>query len=385
MDKFIKSTSETPVKVLYVIDTLETGGAERSLLEIASRLLHLTPVVCHLYQGETLKPKFETAGIKVISIDLKGSYQFIQAYKELKKVCLTEKPDLIVSALYRSEIISRVVARKLRIVQIGSLVSDSYSENKKSTFTFLGRLKFKIFYWINVLTAGLSAAYIANSESIKLSSSKALKIPLDKIHTIYRGRTVKANPGTRQADAMPLKFLNVGRLIKGKGQSELIQAFAKFLQSNPESTLTIAGDGPYRPELEHLIVLNKLVNKVYLLGNIDNVSQLYIDHDCLVFPSHYEGFSGVLVEAMLHKIPVLASDIPMNLEAIVHNKTGYIFTVKNEDSILKAMEWFYTHRDNATVFAEEAYKEACRRFDSNVIVRQHEDLYSEVVGKFYSQ
>ena len=259
------------MKVLYVIDTLETGGAEQSLLEITSRLTKTDPVVCHLYQGSALKSRFEAAGIKVISLNLTGPYQFIQAFKKLKAVCVSEKPDLIVSALYRSEISSRLVARALTIAQIGSLVSDSYSENKKSTFRAVGRIKFKFFYWINRLTASLTVAYISNSESIKRSNSKALHIHLDRIHTIYRGRPVKTVVRTNLTRTQ-LKFLNVGRLIQGKGQRELIQAFSDFRKIHPQATLTIAGEGPFRKELEQEIAFHNLQNHVSLPGNVEDVS-----------------------------------------------------------------------------------------------------------------
>lgn len=366
------------MKVLYVIDTLETGGAEQSLLAISSRLTRSTAVVCHVYRGAALKQKFEAANVPVISLDLAGGYNFFEAYKKLKNICRSEKPDLIVSALYRSEIISRFVARSMNIPQIGSFVSDSYSENKKATFSSLGRLKFKFFYWLNRITANYSAAYVANSESIKQSNSRALGVPPEKIHVIYRGRQVSEisrAPSLRDE----IRFLNVGRLIRGKGQKELIHAFSRFIKVRPESTLTIAGEGPFRTELEADVQKLELMNSVKLLGNVENVSALYQRHDCLVFPSHYEGFSGVLVEAMLSKLPVLASDIPMNLEAITHLNTGYIFEVKNEDAILEAMNWFAVNREAATEIANRAFADASSRFDIQAIVQQHEDLYQAIV------
>lgn len=371
------------MKVLYIIDTLETGGAERSLLEIASRLTSFTPIVCHLYQGETLKSKFEEAGIRVISLNLKGPYQFVAAYFKLKRICILEKPDLVISALYRSEIVARLVGWRLNILQVGSFVSDSYSVNKKSTFTFYGRIKFKIFYWLNRLTSPLSFAYIANSESIKISNSESLRIPTKKIKVIYRGRPVIPNSIVPRAiNAELIKFLNVGRLIMGKGQSELIRAFAIFHTVHQASRLTIAGEGPYRNTLESLIASLNLTTVVTLLGNVEGISTLYDKHDCLVFPSHYEGFSGVLVEAMLHELPILASDIPMNKEAIRHMETGYIFNVKNETSMVEAMQWFMGNKRTALDMAKVAREQALHRFDIEIIAKQHEDLYKELLLKF---
>ncbi|HYH15022.1 MAG TPA: hypothetical protein VD794_07375, partial [Flavisolibacter sp.] len=82
-------------KVLFVIDTLELGGAEQSLLANISRFKNTEGVVCHLYCGETLKPKFQEMGINVYSLDIKKQYGFLQAYKELKAIAIKERPDVI--------------------------------------------------------------------------------------------------------------------------------------------------------------------------------------------------------------------------------------------------------------------------------------------------
>src|SRR5215203_6558674 len=91
-------------KVLFVIDTLQFGGAEQSLLENTSRFKQIDPVVCHLYTGELLQPRFAEKGIKVYSFNISKKYGFLEAYKKLKRVVEKEKPDLMVAYLTRSEI-----------------------------------------------------------------------------------------------------------------------------------------------------------------------------------------------------------------------------------------------------------------------------------------
>src|SRR3954467_15737703 len=72
-----------PYKVLFVIDTLQTGGAEQSLLANVIRFKNMQPVVCHLYAGDQLKQQFIDHGINVHSVSLKKKYGFPQAYKKL--------------------------------------------------------------------------------------------------------------------------------------------------------------------------------------------------------------------------------------------------------------------------------------------------------------
>lgn len=95
-----------------------------------------------------------------------------------------------------------------------------------------------------------------------------------------------------------------------------------------------------REPLMKLISENKLADKVFLYGSRNDVPMILCDYDCFVFPSLVEGFSGAIVEAMFAGLPVLASDIPQNKEAITHLETGYLFSTGSADEVAKAMEWY---------------------------------------------
>lgn len=374
------------MKVVYLIDTLKVGGAERSLLELSSKLKYITPVVCHLYRGDTLRPQFEAAGVRVISLNLDGPYQFWRAYQLFRSVCASEKPDAIVSALYRSDLVARIVGRKLGIMQIGSWVSDSYSESKRATFSYFSRWKYKGFYVLNRLTIRWCTAIISNSESIKQSNSLALGVDPAKVKVIYRGREIHSDlqkPEHYKAGGS-VRFLSVGRLIKGKGLEELVAAFGALSRNHPDASLTIAGDGPLTDVLMKMIAERKLEDRVKLAGYVEDVSALYASHHCLVFPSHLEGLSGVLIESMLHHLPILASDIPMNREIITQGKTGYLFPVRNELGILEAMEWFIGHPEAAVSMSEAAYLQALDRFDIEHVAQQHEDFLKVCQERFWN-
>src|SRR5688500_4622390 len=116
-------------KVLFVIDTLQLGGAEKSLLENTSRFKNICPVICHLYPGAILRPKFAEKGIKVYSVNISKKYGFIQGYRELKKIVNQERPDLMVAYLTRSEIVTRLVGKLNRIPVVGTFVTDLYCKS----------------------------------------------------------------------------------------------------------------------------------------------------------------------------------------------------------------------------------------------------------------
>jgi glycosyltransferase involved in cell wall biosynthesis len=367
-------------KVLYIIDTLQIGGAEKSILDIASKLMAYQPVVCQLYQNDQLKEEFDRRGIEVIKLGIAERYNFISAYRALKRILKQEQPSLVVATLMRSELISRVACFLTGVTNIGTFVNDTYSDYEWNNLSVFMKVKVGFFWFINMLTARLCKGFLSNAESIKKSNCRALFIPASKVEVIYRGRRTDVfRFSADRFNTDRLRFLAVGRLLARKGYNELIHAFHQFHQTYPTATLSIAGDGPYRAHMSSLIAKFGLQDAVHMLGGVNNVPDLMATHDCLVFPSHYEGFSGTLIEAMLAGLPIIASDIEMNKEAVSHNETARLFRVMDSNDLLENMIWVRQHPREALDLAIRARKIAERRFDIEAIARQHESYYDRLI------
>ena len=372
-------------KVLFVIDTLELGGAEQSLLANISRFKVTEGVVCHLYCGETLKPQFLEKGIKVHSLNIKKQYGFRDAYKQLNAIAKKERPDIIVAYLTRSELVARLVARFNNIPVIGTFVHDLYAKVTHQHLSWLAKRKVWMFKQLNKLTGKICKGFVANSQCIKESNAKQLAVPLHKIKVINRGRdsslfTCK-NFDFKRSD-VTIRFVNVSRLIPIKGQLELIQAFKGFIDRFPYAELHIIGEGVMRGKLEQAIKENGLEEKIFLLGARNDVPDLLPLYDCFVFPTHVEGFSGALVEAMFAGLPVLASDIQQNKEAVTHMDTGYLFQTGNVEAITNAFFWFRDNETLAKKIAEKAHALAKERFELDNIAREFEHyLLNSIVSQ----
>lgn len=362
-------------KVLFVIDTLEVGGAEKSLLENVSGFKDIEAVVCHIYKGDLLKQKFIDKGIKVYSLNITGKYNFLNAYKALKAVVIKEQPTLLVAYLSRSEIATRLVSRSLKIPIIGTFVSDLYCKETNQHLRWHSKAMVLFFKQVNKLMSGLCVSFVANSASIKDANAKHLKVALSKITVINRGRRsnriiVREQPPMQENF---VRFLNIGRLVPLKGQRDLILAFKSFLDTHPFASLHIAGAGPLQVSLQQLIDDNNLQQSITLLGNRNDLQELLHTYDCFVFPSMVEGFSGSVVEAMFAKVPVLASDIPANKEAITHMQTGYLFPIHSVQAIEEAMLWFINNSAKANAMAVSALEFAKQHFELDNKVAEFEN------------
>ena len=252
------------MKVLHLIDTLEIGGAEQSLLAILQRFRVVQPVMCHIYPGDTLRPAYEAAGILTISLDIPGKYAFPQAITRVRHVIETEQPDLIHTTLFRADVVGRMAGWSAHRPVVSSFVNDSYSSVRRGSLSPAGRVKLRGVQEIDRITARLVCHFVAVSQATKASNCRALSIPEHKVSVIYRGRdaapflnvadgqvcALRAELGLDQATPV---LINVARLLQRKGQVDLIRAMPAVLARFPHTRLLIAGDGPDRTLLEATI------------------------------------------------------------------------------------------------------------------------------------
>lgn len=110
--------------------------------------------------------------------------------------------------------------------------------------------------------------------------------------------------------------LNVGAMKAQKNHEGLLRIFEIMCRNRSDLHLSIVGDGPMRSKVEALIDALKIKNRVTLHGRQDDVSQFYAAADVFLFPSHFEGFGNVLVEAQAAGVPVVASDLASIREAV---------------------------------------------------------------------
>jgi glycosyltransferase involved in cell wall biosynthesis len=185
--------------------------------------------------------------------------------------------------------------------------------------------------------------------------------------SIYNPLTLKPGP---RSDGQQKKFLAVGRFSpKHKGFDLLIQAFALFAQKNLEWTLDIVGDGPEKDLLADMISDNDLESRIKLHPFTNEIQAYYSSASVYVLSSRWEGMPLVLVEAMSHGLPIIASDIPTCQEVL--GDFGLFFKNGDIHELAQRLE-DATHLDWQKK-SDEAIKIA-QRFNVNEIAEQWKKL-----------
>ncbi|MCH7408654.1 glycosyltransferase [Belliella sp. DSM 111904] len=375
------------MKILYLIDTLQTGGAERSLLEIASGLRGFEAVFITVYKDtHALHAAYEGRGVSVIHLDFPKGTPYSHILPTLKEHIAILRPDLVHATLYNAEMLSRRLG--LRVPLINSLVNNSYHKRRYAGLTWKGRLALLRVQVMDYLCKGKVDMFVANSSYISQVHQRYLGIPSAKIQVIHRGRSI-----TSQSDSDPIEiqkirsslprqdtkvWLTVGRLIRRKGHNELIQAFHRHIQKYPNAVLWILGEGEEHKRLDQLIEDLNLQEHVFLLGNQSNVVSWLGAADFFVFPSHYEGLPGVLIEAMISKLPIIVSDIPENRECLqegmaIFHQVGDVADLANQlENALAVSDW--------DLRTNKAFEYAKAQFNIKKVVQQYEDLYQKMIN-----
>lgn len=188
-----------------------------------------------------------------------------------------------------------------------------------------------------------SSEVIVNSNYMKNELQRLFGLPFEKINVVPNGVNLNLYDGIDRDYDFRRKFamdnekiiLFVGRLVYEKGIQNLIAAMPKILENYHDSKLVIAGKGPMLDELRNQVNALGLGNKVYFTGYLasKDVPKMYKCADVAVFPSTYEPFGIVALEAMLSGTPIVVSDIGGLNEIIDHGTNGMKSYAGNPNSL----------------------------------------------------
>ncbi len=171
----------------------------------------------------------------------------------------------------------------------------------------------------------------------------------------------------------------VGRITPEKGVQALLQALPLLRQKYPNVRLLIAGKNSER--MQTLVDELRIGEMVELLGFIDGETRncLYNGVDVAIFPSLYEPFGIVALEAMAAGCNVIASDVGGLSEVVHHRRTGLTLLVNDPQSIVWAVDQLFSDPILAQKMREEGLREVTRSYNWRAIAACTLDTYRTVV------
>ncbi len=345
------------MKIIFVTDQLQNGGAEREIVAFANTFVELGQEV-HIFC------------IK----------EFISDYSIDQRVCR-----------HRLSLTSRVNIPKVRVLfrwrnaipELRDLHADVMLSFNLSPKYFLG-------LWFAVLFTGTKLLYVVRNNLEKKYSkrkdrrrrryaarladgiwiqteeqrflfSKHQQKKVFIVPNIIDPRFLQIPEHKREAI---YRFVNVGRLHPQKNQKLLIEAFAEMIKRTEDQHArlfiygqTMPWDYPIDAELRQLIQKYRLEERVFLPGRSKEIEKIYEEADAFVFSSDYEGLPNALMEAMAAGLPCISTNCPTGPSTLIKSgENGLLVPVRDVDAMARAMEYFITHPQQAQQMGTAARK-----------------------------
>jgi glycosyltransferase involved in cell wall biosynthesis len=313
------------VRILYLIDSLAAGGAERSLAAMApayaDRDLRLT--VGYLHERPGVRAELEAAGATARSLEGRGG--MAGAVRRARGLLAATRPDLVHTTLFEADLVGRVAAGRLPVVT--SLVNDAYGATQAGA-PGLARWKLGAARLLDAASARRVVRFHAISGHVAELMAARLRLPRERIEVVPRGRdpvALGARSAARRAAARAALGVEAGaplllaaaRHEHQKGLDVLLAAFPAVAEAAPRARLAVAGrDGNQTPRLRAAAERSGHGGAIRFLGARGDVAELLCAADVFVVPSRWEGFGSVLLEAMALEAPIVASDLPAVREVV---------------------------------------------------------------------
>lgn len=358
------------MKILHVITSLQTGGAEKLVSEIvpAFRAMgHEVDVALFNGVDSPFKKELEKTNCKIISFSEGGSVYSIKRFFQLLRIA--KNYDIIHTHNSAPQYIAALVSI---FVSAKYITTEHNTTNRRREWKWYPGFIDRWMYgrYSNVIC-------ISDKAYDNLLAFLGKKFPVNRIVTIYNGvnieRFISAQPIQRAAISSTSTNKSVITMVAGfrpqKDQDTLIRAFT--LLPDDKYEMWFVGDGERRAALEQKIKEEKL-NNIHLLGVRNDIPEVLHSSDIIVLSSHYEGLSLSSIEGMCVGKPFIASDVD-GLHEIVQG-AGLLF----KDGDYKALANIIEELMQDTAFYEQVAAsclDRAKRYDINIMIKKYNDLY----------
>jgi glycosyltransferase involved in cell wall biosynthesis len=243
---------------------------------------------------------------------------------------------------------------------------------------------------IDRIANGLAHAITANSEAVRQDHMRRDGLSPERICVIPNAIEVEKflpdpmrRQGMRQVlgiDAGQTAILCVGNLIPYKGHADLIAAIGKMGVTKSRLHLFLAGR---REKLgEALTALAAQMQVPFtLLGPRDDIPDLLQAADLFVLPSHEEGSSNALLEAIMAGVPAVATDVGGNPALLLNGDGGWLCPPRDPVALADAIAAALADSDARTTKASLARREAVKKHDPEALIDGHMALYERVFAR----
>ena len=363
--------------VLLVLDQFAKtlGGGERIVLKLASLLPKYGYRVSILtFSAHPGSPALESPPCPIYLLPLPRTYDFhaLRAAFELRRFLQKQRIEIVQTFFESSDLWAGFVTKMMsgaKLIWSRRDMGILRGRKHRIAYRSMSRVPDKVF---------------AVSEQVRQYSIDVDGIESSRVQTIYNGLDLADWTEVPKPAKSPHEFVvaTVGNVRSVKGHDIFIKAAASVVAQFPGVTFTIAGavlEPVYFEELKGLIRDLNLSDKVRFAGNIHDLRSYLAAADIFVLPSRSEGFSNAIVEAMAASLPVVATNVGGNAEAVKEGVSGLVVPSEDPGALAAAITRLLSDPSKAREMGTAGRKLTTEKFTTDAMMHKITDTYAELL------
>jgi glycosyltransferase involved in cell wall biosynthesis len=359
-------------RILQVINSLSTGGAETLLCGVARELASRPDTevtIALLYPRYAEARRLEGTGVRVVSLDMRGPWDLARGVTRLKRLIREVNPTVVHSHLFPADVVTGVAAAGLSRRGVPLVYSDHAEWNRRRGIRGFNRVDawtYSHYHRLVCVSGRVEEALVAWTPGVA-----------SRTRVIHNAVPI---PDRQWSPAGPFHtdVLLVGRMEEQKGVDVLLRAL-RLLKDRGRTVCTrIVGGGSMDEAYRALNAELGLEDSVEFCGWRTDAEELMLGSRLLALPSRFEGLPMVLLEGMALGVPVVSSAVGGAPEVIHDGVSGVLLPPAEVEPLAAALEAVLDDPAYAARLGVHARREIVERYSMQAYADQLLDLYAEV-------
>jgi len=376
------------INIVFLIRSLNIGGAERQLVELAKGLskTNFKITICLFYnEGVLLKELHSIRNVKIITLDKSGRWDIFRFFFRLIHILKSLNPQILYSFLPEANIAGLIAGKISGVPRIVWGVRASNMD--VSRYDWLAGISL----WLSALMSRFPNAIIVNSHagkefhrSIGYSTNRMMVVPngigTDRFKPDHSaGLKVRGEWGIEEKT---ITIGLVGRIDPMKDHATFLRAVKIFNQEERSVRFVCIGDGkePYKNEIHSLCRTLGLNGSLIWAGERYDMTAVYNAIDIITSSSFGEGFPNVIGEAMACGIPCVVTDVGDS--ALIVGETGIVVPPKDPKALADGWRSMLKHLNNKSYSIKEmARTRIVSHYNSEIFVQKTSKMFLGLLQK----
>jgi glycosyltransferase involved in cell wall biosynthesis len=377
-----------PIRVTFIIGSLDIGGAERQLVRLVNNLdqARFAPSIISWFGGGSVAAELRP-GVPVVHLELERVARARPLLRPLLGARLllrlmaairTQRPDVVNAYMFSAYVLGSIAAR---LSGVPAIVASRRGLISYRTYPTR-------WHWLARLANRVIDLHICNSEAVRRWAVEKEGIPEARLAVVHNGLDIpphtpigedgQPGPWHRPATVSAAMIANFHTY---KGHLVLLDALAEVVRSHPDFTVVLLGDGDQRAALEARARQLGVERNLVFAGARLDAAGLLPEFDFSILTSFEEGFPNAVMESMAAGVPVVASAVGGIPELVTEGVEGRLVPVRDPHALAAAITWMIENPEARRAMGAVGRRRIQEQFSVERMVSRTEDRRSQRLAR----